>query len=468
MKNLKLLSLCFFSSLLVASSFLAIPSLQNWRQGTILHYQSPHSTWQTYVSTVLDAKLAISNILCQLSRSNPPEVVFLFVGQTHASSFELIVEYASAALPPHTRLLSVVGGGVIGENIEFDEPTKPSMSILAGQLPEGATIELFSFNELTKPPPPPESEYWSKLGSSSLLILADPWSPVTDILDGLSASTATGKQGKETVVVGGFSMPTGAKPTVALDSNVMPQGSLVGIGFRGTLSLQAVVAQGCQPFGPTYIVTACEKNCVLELDFKPAQEAMEGCIASASKDIEKQRKISSSIVCGVSDRNSQGDYLIRSIVGFVPGRKAFSISGKSLQKGDRIRFHISDKTAATEDLELMVKRAETERLFQQDKSTTPVAAVQVSCISRGRRLFGVPNMDLSKIQQLLSGPVGGFYANGGIGPVGVAGFCTNKNTTIGTHVHGFTTVAALLCESEKQDAPNSNTSPSVKAEDVWG
>jgi len=432
----------------------------------MFYYQSPRSTWQTYVSTNLDAKLAVSNILGQLSESNPPEIVFLFVGQAHASSFDIIVEYASATLPRPTRLLSVVGGGVIGQNLELDEPTKPSMAILAGTLPEGAEIEVFSFNELNDPPPPPQSEYWNKLGSSSLLVLADPWSPVTDILDGLSAST--GKLQKETVVVGGFSMPVGARPTVALDSKVMPQGSLVGIGFSGTLSLQAVVAQGCQPFGPTYVVTACEKNCVLELDFKPAQEVMEESIASASQDTEKQRKISSSIVCGVSDRNTQGDYLMRSIVGFVPGKKAFLISGKSLEKGDRIRFHISDKVAATEDLELMVKRAETERLFQQDKSTTPVAAVQVSCIGRGRRLFGVPNMDLSKIQQLLAGPVGGFYANGGIGPVGVAGFSTAKNTTVGTHVHGFTTVAALLCESDTQDAPNSDTSSSSKEEDVWG
>jgi len=250
----------------IVSGF-TLRSLTVKNRKTRLSYQA-HSSWKTFVSTNLNPISAASEILNEIPRNSPPQIVFLFVGKAHGKSFEKIVEQVYTSLPSGTRLLSIVGGGVIGENSEFDEPSKPSMAIMTGKLPKGAEIEVFSFNELKKPPPPPESEYWKKLDSSSYLLLADPWSPVTDILKGLSVASSTVE--RDAVVVGGISMAVGAKPTVAVDANALPQGSLVGVGFRGTLSLQAVVAQGCQPVSRIYTVTACEKNYIRELDFKPA------------------------------------------------------------------------------------------------------------------------------------------------------------------------------------------------------
>lgn len=425
----------------------------------------------------------------QQSNAGRPQLAFLFVGQFHAFEMEAIVKQASALLlsspSKNIRLVSIVGGGVIGDRLELDEPSQPSMSLMVGTLPEGADIELFSFNEMEKPPPSPESEYWQTLGrgsdddgtttngDASYLLLADPWAPVDAILEGLASSSSSGNS---PVIVGGISVPVSTTPTVAIDDQALPQGSAVGIAFRGTLGLQAIVAQGCRPVGPTYTVTSCERNCILELDGEPALTQLETFLRTAPNNTEEQRKFSSGLVCGVLSSNEQ-DYLVRQIVGFVPAKSGVAISGAgSLQIGDRIRFHVRDKATASEDLDLMVKRCQTERLLQSGSGSTPVAAIQVSCVARGRGLFGEPHVDLSHVQELLEGKegsIGGFYANGEIGPVGVAGFATTQNSD--TYLHGFTTVVALLCDTSNNSDISSSTATTEEEEslsdeqvDAWG
>ena len=118
-----------------------------------------------------------------------PGLAFLFVGQPHGNSFESIVEDVYEKLGSNTRLLSILAGGVVGGGAELDEPSKASMSILTGVLPKQVDIELFDFNELTKPPPDASSPYWGKLVGNqerrSAILLVDPWSPFESILEGL-------------------------------------------------------------------------------------------------------------------------------------------------------------------------------------------------------------------------------------------------------------------------------------------
>ena len=421
MKLTLLLFLLFSAS---ALSFLAPHARHRIRKATFLRQQS----WQSLVSKNPDASEAISELLEKLE--GVPDLAFLFVGQPHAPLFELIIQKAYEKLGPDCRLLSLLAGGVVGEDEELDEPSKPSMSLLAGTLPAQADIEVFDFNELLKAPPDPQSKYWAELiGSndhSSVILLVDPWSPVESILKGLESC----------VVAGGISVPTSTRPSIAVDNKPLPQGSAVGVCFRRGLGLQVVVAQGCRPVGPTFIITTSEKNLILELDGKPALKTLEQMANEAS--IEEQRQISSGLVCGIASDNEE-DYLIRQIMGFVPSKGAIAVGGM-INTGDRFRFHVRDKDAAKEDLQLMTKRAKTERLFDSNNMGRPVAALQISCVARGRGLFGAPNVDLSNIKELVAGPIGGFYANGEIGPVGIAGF---ETTNSGTYLHGFTAATVV-------------------------
>jgi len=49
----------------------------------------------------------------------------------------------------------------------------------------------------------------------------------------------------------------------------------------------------------------------------------------------------------------------------------------------------------------MIGRAKTERLFRAGGNAavgTPLAALQFSCVARGRSLFGAPNVDVDSIK----------------------------------------------------------------------
>jgi len=423
---------------------------------TVLHQSQ--SSWHSTASSNPDPDEAVAELFEGVEEN--PGLAFLFVGQPHGSSFKSIVRRVYEKLGPDTRLLSLLAGGVVGGGAELDEPSKPSMSLLAGVLPEEADFELFDFNELTKPPPDPSSPYWSKLVGDqkhrSTILIVDPWSPFEKILEGLSNN--------EAVVAGGISVPTGAGPTVGIDGKALPQGSAVGVCFKSGVGLQTIVAQGCRPVGPTYTITACEQNCILELDSNPALQTLEQMANSAP--IEEQRKISSSLVCGIASSSHEDDYLVRQILGFAPSQNGIAIGG-SIKVGDKFRFHVRDKAAAQEDLRLMMKRAKTERLFDENVGQ-PVAALQISCVARGRGLFGTRNVDLESIQELLEGPVGGFYANGEIGPVGIAGFSSTSDE--GAFLHGFTTVAALICDYSNvtKKKVSGEGSPVDEPADAWG
>ena len=412
--------------------------------------------WQSHVSTHPEATSALEKILRERT-GDDPDIAFLFVSPIHAGKFPDVVKIASEKLGDKCRLLSIVGGGVVGENVEMDEPTKPGMALMTGVLPQGTDMELFSFNELKSPPPPVNDDYWKNLvdDESSVILFVDPWSPLDTIMESLSQSS---------VVTGGISVPTGTGPTIAIDGEAMPQGSCVGLRFKGNMGVQAMVAQGCQPVGPSFTITACEGNIITELDSRPALKTLED-VANTASPVE-QKKISSGLVCGIAGVD-QEDYLIRQIMGFVPAKQGLAI-GSKVEAGDRFRFHVRDREAAEGDLELMIKRAKTERLFDSSRNHgNAVAALQISCVARGRSLFGQPGVDLAQIKELLDEPVvGGFYANGEIGPVGIAGFSSTSNA--GTYLHGFTTVAAILCDYSAATTLDETGPPVNEPVDAWG
>jgi small ligand-binding sensory domain FIST len=460
------------------------------------------SFWQSHISNSADALQALERVLGEAddsasSRKNnsnaPPSIVMLFVGRFHGNKFPMLCRQLSQHWPTarNTASLAVVGGGVVGDGIELDESGNPSLSILCGyDIQETSSssstpekLELFSFNALTNPPPSSESLYWKQLllqssssqkqkeaTISSVFIMGDPWSPLNAVLEGI---------GQRAVVMGGISVPTGAGSTVAINGEPLPQGSLVGWRLPASLQLQVMTAQGCRPVdaGPATI-TACQDNVVLELNGKPALEALEQVMMGAATEDEK-RQISSGLVVGIAttssmtSENAPDDYLIRTIVGFVPSKGGIVISGggKQLGVGDLFRFFVRDKHTAKQDFELMVQRAQAAQLFhnsaaqQNENKAKPVAALQVSCVARGRYLFGgTPNVDIDCYKKLLGGgdddddddtaaAVGGFYANGELGPVGLGGFAGSSSHSP-AFMHAFTTVVGIIREVAIADGDN--------------
>lgn len=131
------------------------------------------------------------------------------------------------------------------------------------------------------------------------------------------------------------------------------------------------------------------------------------------------------------------------------------------------KFHVRDPTAAVQDMENMVGRFATERMFSTNKGK-PLAALQISCVARGRALFGRPNVDINHVKGLLQenenpAAIGGFFANGEIGTAGLAGVGIGSKST---HMHGFTTVACTICDFSTSSSVE--TSTSEEDDSAWG
>jgi len=502
--------------------------------GAPLHASKARSTvsttWSSQLSTQPNAENALSELIRstmgdlddtdprpQEDISSPPDVAFLFVAVHHAGRFERLVELLHETWP-NTKVVAAVGGGVVGSQEEVDQPGLPGMTLLTGNLPDGAHIDFFHFNELSNQPPPPNATYWQDMLTSlpeedkqsepdtrsadattrppSFLLFADPWSPWTGVLKGL---------GNSAVVAGGISVAVSPKPTVALNGEALPQGSLVGVRLTGTLGLQTVTSQGCRPIGPVFEISNCTGNTILELNGLPAIEQLDH-VAKNTQANDKLLMRNNGYLCGVATDENGGngihqDFLVRQIVGFKPDKGGLVVSpageDNHVRIGDKVSFHVRDGSAAESDMKLMVERAQTERLFMDDaQKGIPVAALQFSCTARGQSLFGNPNVDLGFVRKLLGyspapaisnsrevddddddgapeskqaddGPaVAGFFANGEFGPVGIGGLnsLSVEAPRRPTFLHGFTTVVTMLCDySEVSVLPESPVSTEMFA-----
>ena len=98
--------------------------------------------------------------------------------------------------------------------------------------------------------------------------------------------------------------------------------------------------------------------------------------------------------------------------------------GAELRTGMTVRFHLRDAETTREDLEEAFRTYRERR----ERKVSASGALLFSCLGRGRGLFGVPDHDSRAFAaELAPVPLGGFFCNGEIGPVGDR-----------THVHGFT------------------------------
>jgi small ligand-binding sensory domain FIST len=96
----------------------------------------------------------------------------------------------------------------------------------------------------------------------------------------------------------------------------------------------------------------------------------------------------------------------------------------------RVRFHLRDARTSAEDLRAMLTGYESTLPRTQDVS----GALLFSCLGRGEHLYGKPNFDTGIFEEHLGGvPVGGFFCNGEIGPVGGT-----------TFLHGYTSSFGLF------------------------
>jgi small ligand-binding sensory domain FIST len=179
------------------------------------------------------------------------------------------------------------------------------------------------------------------------------------------------------------------------------------------------------------LVTRCKDNLMLELAGRPPLEVLRELLEKL--DEKERAEASGSLFVGIEMKKravefQEGELLVRNLVGIEPKTGALAV-GAHLEPYQVLQFLARDARAASEDLNRMLRRYR-----ESHGDRRPAGALMFSCVGRGEHLFGKPNHDSSLFRELVGPvPMGGFFCNGEIGPVGGT-----------TFLHGQTTSFALF------------------------
>lgn len=398
--------------------------------------------WSSAISTEADTDKALDEALAKVGaelHGEKPDVVFLFVSPQHKKNYARIGAAVVKFLDPR-HVLGCSGGAVIGDSHEIER--KPAISITAAVLPD-VTITPFHLDDDTLPGLDDPPRRWEEAigvhasDNPQFVLVADPFSMnrAEDMLRGFDyAFPLSAKIGG---LASGASGP--GQNALYLDHAFRRSGA-VGLAFSGELEVDTLVAQGCRPIGKPMRITRCQKNLLIELDKRPALHLLAELFEVA--DEREQELIRTSLFLGIvmdpfkAGEPKPGDFLIRNMMGMDAQRGVLAI-GALLDEGQTVQFHLRESEAATADLEAVLWRYSTERMNAMKGESLPApprGALLFSCLGRGEGLYGKPDHDsLAFASKFVDAPLGGFFCNGEIGPVGGT-----------TYLHGFTSCFGIF------------------------
>jgi small ligand-binding sensory domain FIST len=360
----------------------------------------------------------------------PADLLLTFASPHHAGGCEFIPPLAARRFPS-ALFVGCTGGGVIGDAREAEEG--PALSLTAAVLP-GVALSGFHLEMTSMPGPAEGAAAWRAIAGAApeaepkLLLLADPF---TIDAPGLIAGLDRAYPGapKFGGLASGGRQP--GENRLLLGTEVHRSGAL-GVAFSGDLAVDTVIAQGCRPIGKPMLVTRCRGNALQELDGRaPLAILKELHGALGSEDRELMHR---SLFVGLEMRQERveyepGELLVRNLLGVDQETGALAV-GADLRPMIVAQFMLRDARTAEEDLRQMLER-------QRGSGTPPAGALLFSCLGRGAGLFGRPDHDTGLFEEELGPtPLGGFFCNGEIGPVGGT-----------TYLHGYTSAFALFREA---------------------
>ncbi|MBD2101066.1 FIST C-terminal domain-containing protein [Leptolyngbya sp. FACHB-261] len=387
--------------------------------------------WACALSKRASLEAAVAEVADQAQQDLgpfPPHLGLFFVSNTFSSDYPRLLPLLQERFPD-TLLLGCSGSGVLGAGHEIEG--EPALSLTLAHLPE-VNLTPFYLSGETLPDLDSPPERWVELvgvpprDQPHFILLASPSSAVTDLLQGLDFAYPSA------VKVGGLASGGRALESYGLFYNRLEHTGILGLALTGNIAVESVVAQGCRPIGETLQITEVERNnIIVKLDSRSPLEVLQETVASLS---EADRQLAQqALFVGVATdpfklKLEHGDFLIRNLMGVDPRSGALAIADR-VRPGQRIQFHLRDARTSAEDLELVLNR-----FLRSRSDREPVGALMFSCVGRGAELYDEVDFDSNLFSRHFQDvPLGGFFCNGEIGPVGGT-----------TFLHGFTSVFGIF------------------------
>ncbi len=217
------------------------------------------------------------------------------------------------------------------------------------------------------------------------------------------------------VVGGGASEDGTLGETFQLCGDTVSHDAVCGLLLSGRLHHTIGITQSCQPIGPLHTITKSHRNLLLELDGRPAFEVFAEIVPQPLR--EDLRRAAAFVFAGLpvdAERQplARGEYLVRNIVGFDPKQGVVAI-GEEVRQGQKLVFTLRDGSGSREDL-----KSALEEQSQAWAGQRPGFGMYFNCASRGRGLYGFPDLDISYIKQYLGEvPIIGFFTGCEIAPL---------------------------------------------------
>lgn len=377
---------------------------------------------------------AVESLADQLENQlgGKPDFLLAFISPDYKKYFEEIASALRQRLQP-AAFLGCTAGGIVGGGEEVEQQ---SALTLTGAILPGVNFKTFHITNDALPDLDDAPDSWEKLmqiesaEKPSFLLLCDPFSfKVDSFIQGLDYAFP------KLIKLGGLASGghKAGENRLICDDKVFRSG-LVGVALTGNIQVESVVAQGCRAIGKPSRVTKCDRNLLYELDGKPAVNVLRDAIERLSDREQKLAK--DAIFLGVAmnefqDKFVDGDFLVRNIFGIEPMSGALLV-GEVLRSERTVQFHIRDAATSRDDLRAMLKR------YVDRFGSSARGALLFSCLGRGQHLYGEANHDSDCFRDFLGDiPIGGFFCNGEIGPVGDS-----------TFLHGYTSSFGIFKEKE--------------------
>jgi small ligand-binding sensory domain FIST len=331
--------------------------------------------------------------------------------------------------------VGTVGDGIIATGAEY--AGEPAIAVMLADLPDGG----FSVFSGTQRPPAPDVRTPSgALASDAALVHADPATPdLQELVDDMAQKVSSG------LLFGGIA--SGDAEPLPQVANRALSGGMSGVVFSSEVDLRSRVTQGCSPLAGEHVVSDCSSNLIRGLDGQPALDVLLADLGvedrlRASRDgqalmraLPSERLREGLFVAlapsraGSGPRVGFGDYLVRNLVGIDPQNRLLAVAGVP-QAGDRAVFCTRDARAARADLIRICTELRDEL---ESESLVARGGIYVSCVARGRALFGAPSAEVELIRANLGDiPLVGFVAGGEIA---------------GDRLHAYTGVLTLFVEA---------------------
>lgn len=392
----------------------------------------------------------VGHILDQLGST--PDVAVLFVSGDHIERLNDIVAVVTDALKPDA-LIGSTASGLVGGAQEIEKGA--AISLWAGRMNGQVIARHLSTHDLNAPSNTPGTGTPDNTPGTStpdntpgtgtpgtsdlsgfdpgdahtLLLLADPHSFSLE-----AALSYWGKHHPDLKVIGGLASAGNMRDRVIVNGPVRTDSISAGpvhadgaaaLLVSGDTEVVPLVSQGCKAVGQPFVITASDRNRIIELAGRPPAVRISTIVETLNEhDTELLR--GGLLIGRVIDEHraefGRGDFLIRNIVGMDRQSGTIAITDEA-PVGATVQFHVRDASTAHEDLLTLLSQAGPAQ-----------GALLFTCNGRGTHLFDEPNHDASTLAAVTDdNAVAGMFCAGEVGPIG------NKSA-----VHGFTASAAMF------------------------